>query len=659
MNGSGLAYSRNYQTGVPRLSGVFFPEGNRRAARPLSVLDASLQDALRAEVERLERELRRVPEVSYEVADQQLHVVTWREAALTPRAAVRIAVEMARQGVISRSEAVLRVRPKDVDVLVAPALAAASRHQALAEGRLMARGVAVFQGAVCGQMALDSEQVMARLQHDDTPQILVTEQVLPTDEVGLYNAAGILVVGGSPHAPAVQMARRWSVPCVQVEEPWPIDRKRRTVQVGGRCCVEGTWISLDGSSGEVFHGSMNVVDDASLDPYLEELLGWADEMATMQVHGNADTAEEIARACAWGAQGIGLVRMENVPTLGHLPFRHLIYPLLVLAPQAEGLRRQGRTDAPEWQRYVAMLADIEQHLVEDFVHLFEAVGDKPITVRLLDSPLSASLPSVADLRVDVLQRRLQRDLGAQDEEMWAETPSLLFLGRDRETLTVEEREALLPGIRRLEQHNPGFGLRVCRQGIIWPEIYRVELRALFVAAQRVPGVHLQIMVPGVSHPNELSAVRAQAAEVAAEVRAAPYRFGTMIEMPRACLVADELAAMADFFWFGTIDLTQATWGYSTNDAAYRFLPDYLDEGVLEADPFSVLDEAGVGHLMRMAVTSARAANRKLMIGICGNQGAEPASIRFCQELGIEAVSTTCRRVPGARLAAAQAALSES
>lgn len=656
----GIVYSRNYQTGTPRPTGVFFPAGQ---SQPVPLSRTPLFDTLAAMVRQAELEMRDVQAMSFAVDGTAVWILSTQSAVRTPRASVKFAVDMVGEGLIDRAEALRRVSPAEVDAMLAPGWAAGARQTALAAGRLLTRAVPAFRGTACGQVALDPDTVIARLMAGGPPQILLVRDVRAQDVAAFYNSVGVVAVAGDGNSPVALAARKWSVPCVVGASDIVLHEDGFSVR--GRPYPDGHWLSLDGSTGEVFSGAVDVDDSIEMPTELSTLLAWADETARVQVYANADSPDEVQRARRWGARGIGLCRTERV--LNQTDRMHLVYPLLLLAPDAE---RADRTDA-DWHRYQQLLGELHPILVQEFSALFEAMAGCTVTVRLLDAPLNTFLPAYEDLLIDVVQRRRLLALGIDDESL-IEAPTLFHLGQDAKGLTLAEKEALLPKLRRAQQHNPGFGLRVCRHGIVYPELYRMQARALFAAAAQVGDVDLQIMVPGVSDPNELAYIEKLVSEAFAferasrspadpeegEARSPAYRFGSMLELPRACLLSHKLAPMCDFFWCGTNDLTQATWGFSNYDATYSYLPVYLQKEILAANPFGQLDVEGVGWLLRTAVRQARSVNPHVVIGICGDQGAEPSGIEFCQANGLNAVSVEPRRVPGARLAAAQAALKE-
>jgi pyruvate,orthophosphate dikinase len=662
--GVGRFHSRHPATGEARLTGVFLahalrsPGGNGAPTGgppvPLSQLlarpvVASCLQGLAAAWERCWRDM---AEIFFAFERGQMFVLGARVATRSPRAAVKIAVDMVGEGLIERAEAVRRVPVGDVHALMAAAFPAQARQQALSGGRLLARGVHAHYGAASGQVALGTGHVIETLMQTGTPQILLCRDVVAREVVGFYNAAAVVAVEGDRNCPAALAARKWGVPCVVGAGAISIDEAAGTFRVGSRTYAQGHWISVDGTSGEIFSGPMPVETPAELPAELAQLLAWADEVARIRVQANADSPDNVAKARRWGAVGIGLCRTERV--INRTDRSHLVYPIILTAPEAEALRRESPdyAESEVWTSYVRMLGELEPLLRGDFVALLEKTEGCPITIRLLDAPLNTFLPSYEDMLVEVLGGEVEGH------------SSLFFLGRDRDSLTLADKQALLARIRRTQPKNPSFGLRVCRQGITYPEIYRMQLRALFEAACDVGGVRLQIMVPGVAFVTEMRAIRELIDEAAGSVCGArgvavDFRVGTMIELPRACLQAAELAQCCDFFWCGTNDLTQAVCGMSGYDAPYSFLPVYLEKGVLAENPFEVLDMEGVGVFLRMAVQQGKGARPGLEIGICGDQGGEPRGIRFCNEIGMDFVSCDVRRVPAARLAAGQAAVSSN
>ncbi len=441
-------------------------------------------------------------------------------------------------------------------------------------------------------------------------------------------AEGILTAKGGATSHAAVVARGMGKPCVAGCDALQIDRRTKQAHLGGAELHEGDWLTIDGTTGNVAVGKLDLIPPpAELPKWLETFLSWADELRRMEVWANADTPDDARRARELGAQGIGLCRTEHMfMQQERLP----IVQQMILANTPEA-RAEALTKLLPFQR-------------DDFAGILEAMAGLPVTIRLLDPPLHEFLPALEQLLVETTELRLTK--GVDSPEFVA-------------------KNAVLQRVLQLHEQNPMLGLRVCRLGIVFPEIYAMQVRAVFEAACDLKGrgvdARPEIMIPGVGTKEEMQATRDAAKAVADEVLArlncaVDYQIGTMVELPRACIIADELAAYAEFFSFGTNDLTQTTYGYSRDDAEASFIPVYLDKRILKDDPFQVLDRRGVGELMRQAVKLGRGVREKMKIGICGEHGGEPSSVAFCDQLALDYVSCSPYRVPIARLAAAQAAI---
>ncbi|MGH7708157.1 MAG: putative PEP-binding protein, partial [Vulcanimicrobiaceae bacterium] len=492
---------------------------------------------------------------------------------------------------------------------------------------IAARGLNASPGAASGAVVFDPDTAVA-WSKDGTAVILVRDETTPDDVHGMIAARGVLTAKGGATSHAAVVARGMGLPCVSGCDDLVIDERTRTATLAGQPLREGDAITIDGTTGTVVVGSLSLIDPPSeLPDWLAEFLSWADDYKRLGVWANADTPEDARKARDLGARGIGLCRTEHMfMQRARLP----VVQRMIMADTADA-----RAEA------LAALLPFQR---EDFTGILEAMAGYPVTIRLLDPPLHEFLPSLEDLLVEVTELRLTR--GEDDAH-------------------YRDRAAMLARVRQLHEQNPMLGLRVCRLGIVYPEIYAMQVRAVFEAAcaLRKRGVDARpdVMIPGVGTPEEMRVTFTATKEVADRVIAecavpVPYRIGTMIELPRACIVADRLAEHAQFFSFGTNDLTQTTYGYSRDDAEGSFIPVYLAKKILRDDPFQVLDRDGVGGLMAIACERGRSARPDLKIGICGEHGGEPSSIAFCHSLGLDYVSCSPYRVPIARLAAAQANL---
>ena len=458
--------------------------------------------------------------------------------------------------------------------------------------------------------------------------ILVRVETAPDDVHGMIAAKGVLTSRGGATSHAAVVARGMGKPCVAGFDAMTVDYRAKTATIGEAVLHEGDWVTIDGTTGEVIFGKLALIPPPSEPPaWLAEFLSWADVVKRMEVWANADTPEDARKARELGATGIGLCRTEH---------------MFMQQDRLPVVQRMIISDTPHAR--AEALARLLPFQKEDFAGILEAMAGYPVTIRLLDPPLHEFLPSLEDLLVETTELRMST--GEKDP-------------------VYQEKMRVLGRVRALHEQNPMLGLRVCRLGILYPEIYAMQVRAIFEAAcdLRERGVDVQpdVMIPGVGTREEMRVTYEAAKAVASEVILARgvevrYRIGTMVELPRACVVAGELATIAEFFSFGTNDLTQTAYGYSRDDAEASFIPQYLEQKILKDDPFQVLDRVGVGELMRMGVERGRAARPDLKIGICGEHGGEPSSVAFCDELGLDYVSCSPYRVPIARLAAAQSAL---
>jgi pyruvate,orthophosphate dikinase len=507
---------------------------------------------------------------------------------------------MVEEGLISREDEVVRIDPGQLDQLLHPMI------DPQAEVEVAARGLNASPGAASGKAVLDADTAEQRgLAGEDV--ILVRWETTPDDIHGLIQASGILTAHGGMTSHAAVVARGMGKPCVAGCEGLTIDLDSRTFTLGGKKLSEDDVITIDGGNGKVIVGEVDLVPP-QINEDFETILGWADELRRLKVRANADTPEDAAKAREFGAQGIGLCRTEH----------------MFMAEDRLPVMREMIMASGEDERRAA-LERLLPHQQADFEGIFEAMAGLPVTIRLLDPPLHEFLPPLDEAKDDRMRER----------------------------------------IRALQESNPMLGTRGCRLGLLWPEIYEMQVRAIIRAAAAVEertgeAPLVEIMHPLVGFAEELHRLRAITVATANdESESVEYLVGTMIELPRACMRADEIAERADFFSFGTNDLTQTALGLSRDDAEGKFLSRYLEDGVLERNPFETIDVGGVGDLMRIAVERGRGAKEGLKLGICGEHGGEPESIAFCHRLGLDYVSCSPYRVPLARLAAAQAALKES
>ena len=609
-SGTGVAFTRDPSTGKPGLYGEFLANAQGedvvsgiRTPEPLANMEQKLPAAFQQLIDtmrRLEENYRDMQDIEFTVEDNELYLLQTRSAKRTAAAAVKAAVDMVEEGLISREDAVARIDPAQLDQLLHPMI------DPTAEWEVATKGLNASPGAACGAIVLDADTAEQRGKAGESV-ILVRWETTPDDIHGLIQAAGILTAHGGMTSHAAVVARGMGKPCVAGCEGLSIDIDARTITVGDRTLSEGDLLTIDGGTGAVIVGEVPLVAPEVNDD-LETILGWGDEHRTLKVRANADTPEDAAKAREFGAEGIGLCRTEHMfMAEERLP----VMREMILADSEEGRRKA-----------LDKLLPMQQG---DFEAIFEAMAGLPVTIRLLDPPLHEFLPPPEQAADERTRRR----------------------------------------IRQLQESNPMLGTRGCRLGLQWPEIYEMQVRAIIRAARAVEkrtgeAPLVEIMHPLVGFAEELRRLRELTISVAAEeAPEVEYLCGTMIELPRACIRADEIAEQADFFSFGTNDLTQTALGFSRDDAEGKFLTHYLEDGVLEKNPFETLDVAGVGDLMRIAVERGRSTKPELKLGICGEHGGDPKSVTFCHELGLDYVSCSPYRVPLARLAAAQAALAAS
>ena len=609
-SGTGVAFTRDPSTGEHGLYGEFLADAQGedvvagiRTPEPLKAMEERIPEAfleLRETMERLERHYKDVQDIEFTVEDGRLFLLQTRSAKRTVAAALKAAVSMTEEDLISREEAVARIDPSQLDQLLHPMI------DPSAELEVAARGLNASPGAACGPVVLDADTAEERGKAGESV-ILVRWETTPDDIHGLIQAAGILTAHGGMTSHAAVVARGMGKPCVAGCEDLTIDLERRTLTIGGHQLSEGDTITIDGGTGRVMIGAVELVPP-QINEDFETILGWADELRRLKVRANADTPDDAAKAREFGAQGIGLCRTEH----------------MFMAEDRLPVVREMIMASGEDERRAA-LEKLLPHQQSDFEGIFEAMAGLPVTIRLLDPPLHEFLPPLEE---------------AKDERM-----------RER--------------IKALQESNPMLGTRGCRLGLLWPEIYEMQVRAIVRAAAAVEertgeAPLVEIMHPLVGFAEELHRLRAITIATANEESdTVEYLVGTMIELPRACIRADEIAEYADFFSFGTNDLTQTTLGFSRDDAEGKFLTRYLEDGVLERNPFETLDQSGVGDLMQIAVERGRSVKEGLKLGICGEHGGEPDSVAFCHRLGLDYVSCSPYRVPLARLAAAQAALKDA
>jgi len=626
-SGTGVAFTRDPATGERRFFGEYLVNAQGedvvagiRTPLPIAELERQMPSIYRQLVEiyqGLERHYQDMQDMEFTVEEGKLYMLQTRTGKRTAQAAVRIAVEMVSEGLIDEATAVSRVAPAQLDQLLHPRIDTDQPVEVVAKGLPASPGAAVGGVVFTAEAAIEAAAKGRQV-------VLVRAETSPDDVGGMHAAEGILTARGRMTSHAAVVARGMGKCCVAGCAAIQVDAEARQFTAGDRVVHEFDTISLNGSTGEVILGAAKlIVPELSGD--FNKLMGWADQIRTLKVRTNADTPEDAANAVAFGAEGIGLCRTE------HMFFGEERLPVVqeMILAEDEATRR-------------AVLARLLPFQRDDFLGIFRAMDGRPVTIRLLDPPLHEFLPS--------------------REGLIEEVATLRANGRDPAALVVKER--LLAKVNHLHELNPMLGHRGCRLGISYPEIYEMQAEAIALAAcalrQEGKRIVPEIMIPLVGTVAEFRYLKERIVKVVEEVKGRAgveldYLIGTMIEIPRAALTADAIAAEAEFFSCGTNDLTQMTFGYSRDDAGV-FLPDYLEKKILPVDPFQVLDRDGVGQLIRMAVEKGRSARPELKVGICGEHGGEPSSIEFCHQVGLNYVSCSPFRVPIARLAAAHAAL---
>jgi pyruvate,orthophosphate dikinase len=608
-SGTGVAFTRDPANGENVLYGDYLLNAQGedvvagiRNTKKIDELGADLPEAY-AQFEdicdKLEQHYREMQDVEFTIENRKLWMLQTRDGKRTAKSAIKIAVDMANEGLISREEAVMRVKPSDVDTLLHPQFDMEAKGQAAAEGKRLAKGVNASPGAAVGMVAFDAD-LAEEWGKGGKDVIMVRPFTKPDDVHGMLAAKGILTSEGGATSHAAVVARQFGVPCVVGASDVSIDLERRQMTANGVLVKEGEWLSIDGTSGEAFVGQIPTVE-----PKFEEetdlitLLSWADGFRRLEVWANADYPDDAARARGFGAQGIGLCRTE------HMFFEEERLPIVqrMILAENEAERDKALDELLPFQR-------------SDFEGIFKAMDGLPVIIRLIDPPLHEFLPNERDVLEQVIEKRVKG-----------------------ETQGLAEQEELLAAIESMHESNPMMGMRGVRLSIIMPGIVKMQVRAIFEAA--------------CNQPQLVETAKEVMAEKGVEVE---YKFGTMIEIPRACVTADEVASVAEFFSFGTNDLTQMTFGYSRDDAEARFLLDYVEKGVLPENPFQSIDRNGVGALMKMAVEKGRGTRPDLEVGICGEHGGDPNSIEFCHLINQNYVSCSPFRVPVARLAAAHSAI---
>ncbi|MCX7896664.1 MAG: pyruvate, phosphate dikinase [Rhodocyclaceae bacterium] len=672
-SGTGVGFTRNPATGENQIYGEYLVNAQGedvvagiRTPKPIAEMAQDMPEIYHQLIElrnKLENHYKEVQDFEFTIERGKLYCLQTRNGKMNAQAMVRTSVEMFREGLISKERALLRIEPSMLEQLLVPQLSPNFK------GKPLAVGLPASPGAASGKIVFDADTAEARGKAGEKI-ILVREETKPEDIHGFFQAQGILTSRGGKTSHAAVVARGMGKPCVSGCEAIHIDDVKKCATIGDTTLHEGDVITIDGSTGAVYAGEVPTVRAQFTDD-MATLLKWADQVAKLKVMANADTPEDAQRAREFGAMGIGLCRTERMfNATDRLP----IVQEMILADTPE--ERQAALDR---------LLPIQR---ADFKAIFKAMRGLPVTVRLIDPPLHEFLPTAAQLELEIAHLHHLRDSLKALEEL-PETLKLLnpklyqqyadgltklsrsmddFKDSHLEEDIIAKKEKTLKKVRQLAEVNPMLGHRGVRLGITYPEIYAMQIQAILEAAALCAKegieVYPEIMVPQVATVEELKRIHDIVKRIHKVVELThginvSYKFGSMLEVVRACLRAGRMAEMAEFFSFGTNDLTQATFSFSREDAENKFLPYYIETGILQDNPFEVLDQKGVGELMKIAVKLGRETNPELKIGICGEAGGHPGSIHFCHRIGLDYVSCSAPRVPIARLAAAQAALTEA
>ena len=634
-SGTGVAFTRNPATGENIFYGEWLPNAQGedvvagiRTPYPINKASRSQESANLPSLEetmpkvykqlvairnKLERHYKDMQDIEFTIEDGRLWMLQTRVGKRNPQAAIRIAVEMAKQRLINKETALLRIKPEQLDILLHPSVAPVAEKKAV----LLAKGLPAGPGGATGRIVFTADDA-EEWAKSGQKVILVRNETSPEDVHGMHAAEAILTAKGGMTSHAALVARGWGKCCIVGCSDLIIDVHKKEIHVNGKVLKEGDWITLNGTVGNVYEGKLDLLPaDPEKNQWYKELMKSADRVRRLKVRTNADTPEDAQTARRFGAEGIGLCRTEH----------------MFFAPdRIKAMREMILSDTEEERRKA--LSKLLPMQKTDFIGIFRAMAGYPVTIRLLDPPLHEFLPqSEADLR------EISEEMGVSFERLDAKNKSL-------------------------HEFNPMLGHRGCRLGITYPEIYEMQAQAIMEAACELTKERIkvipEIMIPLVGHVNELQKMKEIVVSVAERVQKeykvkVPYTVGTMIELPRACVTSDEIAMVADFYSFGTNDLTQTVYGLSRDDAG-RFLPFYIEKGILREDPFITIDQEGVGSLMKIAIEKGRKVKKDLKMGICGEHGGEPRSVEFCHNIGLDYVSCSPFRVPIARFAAAQAVL---
>ncbi len=635
---TGVAFTRNPNTGEKELFGEFLQNAQGedvvagiRTPRKISDMEKILPDAYKEFVkcaEILEKHYRDMQDMEFTIEKGKFYMLQTRSGKRSARATVRIAVDMVNEGLINKEEAVMRVTPSTLDILFHPQVRKTGKEKVLGQG------LAASPGAATGMIVFSSDRAV-ELAKERKKIILVRPETTADDVRGMSVSEGFLTQKGGMTSHAAVVARAMGKPAVVGVESMSVNVRERSLSIGGTILREGDMITVDGTNGEFILGVTDL-EEPQVGDHIEHLLKWADELRKIGVRANANTPEEAIVARKNGGEGIGLARTER----------------MFLGNERIGIMRSMIMSRNEEDRkfFLSKLLPMQIH---DFTEFFRTMEGFPVIIRLLDPPLHEFLPDKEDVLNSIYSLKFRLINARESREV------------DEILAKISEENEMLNAIRSLEEFNPMLGFRGCRLGIVFPEIYEMQVEAIIRAALNVISegkeIYPEIMIPLVGTENELKILRERLEKVAQSTmghRHVEYKFGTMIEIPRACITADRIGKHADFFSFGTNDLTQMTFGYSRDDAEGKFMAKYLEEKILPGDPFRTVDFEGVGELMKMAVEKGRKGNKSLEIGICGEQGGDPETVEFCHRIGLNYVSASPFRIPIARLAAARAAIKD-
>ncbi|MGP6239202.1 pyruvate, phosphate dikinase [Cuniculiplasma sp. SKW4] len=635
---TGVAFTRDPNTGEKVLFGEFLQNAQGedvvagiRTPRKISEMERILPEAYREFVksaEILEKHYRDMQDMEFTIEKGKFYMLQTRSGKRSAKATVRIAVEMVEEGLISKEEAIMRVTPSTLDILFHPQVRKTGKE------KILGRGLAASPGAAIGAIVFSSDRAV-ELAKERKKVILVRPETTADDVRGMSVSEGFLTQKGGMTSHAAVVARAMGKPAVVGVESMNVNVRERSLSIGDTILSEGDVITVDGTNGEFILGTTEL-EEAQSGTHIEQLLTWADQFRKIGVRANANTPEEAIMARKNGAEGIGLARTERMFLGGE---RIGIMRAMIMSKTLE-----------DRKLFLSKLLPMQIH---DFTEFFRTMEGFPVIIRLLDPPLHEFLPDKEEVLNSVHSMKLKLRNISDAKEM------------DEILSRISSETEMLETIRSLEEFNPMLGFRGCRLGIVFPEIYEMQVEAIIRASLNVMSekkqIFPEIMIPLVGTDKELSILRERLEKVAINAmghRKVDYKFGTMIEIPRACITADKIGKYADFFSFGTNDLTQMTFGYSRDDAEGKFMAKYLEEGVLPGDPFRTVDFEGVGELMKMAVEKGRKGNKSLEVGICGEQGGDPETVEFCHRIGLNYVSASPFRIPIARLAAARAALKD-